>query len=138
MEVIIRQAMPQDFERCIELQKQAGLLTAKGEVFEPEWLAEYLHDGLFLAAEAEGRVCGYILGEKIRLQGAYVWLLAVDRNIRHAGIGTRLLAAFEDLCRSNGITWVIAYSALTESTLGFYKKNGFSFGDDFREILKHL
>ncbi|MCL2748827.1 MAG: GNAT family N-acetyltransferase [Alphaproteobacteria bacterium] len=139
-EIIIRKAELQDLETVQRLQANAGLfLTADGKsVFSLQELQVYSEQGYLLVAELNGIVVGYNLGERLLDGGVMLWQCAVEDKYRGQGIGKKLLEEFEIFVKKNGASWIFAYSELNEATLGFYKKNGFIFGKDYKEIIKLL
>jgi len=60
-----------------------------------------LEKGQFLLAEEDGKLAGCIYVER-RGERGYFGLLAVDPTLQRSGLGSRLVAAAEDECRSAG------------------------------------
>ena len=62
---------------------------------------EHLGKGMFLLAEAEGRLaaCNYV---ELRGDSGYFGLLSVDPEFQGRGLGRTLIAQAEDLCRLAG------------------------------------
>jgi GNAT superfamily N-acetyltransferase len=72
-----------------------------GNRTDPEKVAALLQKGKFLLLFENGELVGSIYTE-IRGERSYLGLLAVDPGRQRAGIGARLIAAAEGLCRSAG------------------------------------
>jgi ribosomal-protein-alanine N-acetyltransferase len=90
---------------------------------------------LFLVAEADGRVVGYILGEireamfsgySERPKTGHVMNIAVDDKIRKRGVGTLLMDSIEGRFRERGASQVILEVRESNSTARtFYEMKGY-------------
>ncbi len=95
IELRVRPAGKGDVAACLEAQ------AAHGDRYFTE--GDYLHalgdvDAIFLAAEVEGRVVGYILGFRVPTkQGeAGIHSTLVPPQHRNRGIGSRLVEGFAE------------------------------------------
>jgi GNAT superfamily N-acetyltransferase len=77
----------------------------------------------FVARDAAGTVVGGILGHT-RWRWLYIAKLWVDERARGKGLGTRLMAAAEDLARSRGCTDV-SLDTFDYQARPFYEKLGY-------------
>jgi GNAT superfamily N-acetyltransferase len=77
----------------------------------------------FVARDSKGVVVGGILGQT-RWRWLYVAKLWVDERARGHGLGTRLIAAAEDLARSRGCTDV-SLDTFDYQARPFYEKLGY-------------
>ena len=77
----------------------------------------------FVARDAAGRVVGGILGHT-RWRWLYIAKLWVDEHARGQNLGTRLMAAAEDLARSRGCTDV-SLDTFEYQARPFYEKLGY-------------
>ncbi len=77
----------------------------------------------FVARDSTGVVVGGILGHT-RWRWLYVAKLWVDERARGRGLGTRLMAAAEDLARSRGCTDV-SLDTFDHQARPFYEKLGY-------------
>lgn len=136
--MLIRNVVEEDFDICTELLKDDNLKCADGSYFKRDWLYDYIHDGLFFVADKENKVVGLIIGEKLKLTGAIVWMFVVQEDLRNQGIGTLLMNRFEKTCKQKEIDWIILYGHDNDKTLNFYKRNGFDLGNRFIECKKFL
>ncbi|WP_168220071.1 MULTISPECIES: GNAT family N-acetyltransferase [unclassified Salinibacterium] len=98
---------------------------------------------VLLIAELDGRVAGYALMIVSRLlytrvDSAQIQELIVDESLRGRGIGSRLVAAVEDICFQRGLNQLTVASSRTpafydrldyRSTADFLKKVFFSHRD---------
>jgi N-acetylglutamate synthase-like GNAT family acetyltransferase len=67
----------------------------------PDKVRALMRKGKFLLAEAAGKLTGCVYVEP-RGERGYFGLLAVDPAVQRSGLGSRLVAAAEDDCRSGG------------------------------------
>jgi predicted N-acetyltransferase YhbS len=95
-----------------------------------------LSSGKFLLAESEHTLLGCVYVEPRRLDGnrsssesearAYLGLLAVGPGAQQSGLGSMLMDAAEDYCRSLGLRFMdIKVVNLREELPGFYRKRGY-------------
>ena len=77
----------------------------------------------FVARDAAGTVVGGILGHT-RWRWLYIAKLWVDERARRHGLGTKLMAAAEDLARSRGCTDV-SLDTFDYQARPFYEKLGY-------------
>ncbi|MBI4014864.1 MAG: GNAT family N-acetyltransferase [Candidatus Aenigmarchaeota archaeon] len=107
---------------------------AHGEYPSSDILSNYVN-GLFLVAEEGNEVVGYIAGEELRGNVAMIWFFTTNPR----GIGTKLLAEFEKLCRKNAIKYILLYApTFNEKTLVFYRTTGYNEGLKMTEFNKIL
>lgn len=135
----IRPAEKKDLLNCKKLYSIPELACANGHYLSVEEMEDYIDDDFFLVAEDNGQIIGSIFGEKIKAGGAMLWMFAVDKNYRNAGIGTKLFSAFEKNCHRYNVTWIILYAPVeNEDTKRFYKNKGFDLGRTYVENVKNL
>ncbi len=120
-----------DYEAAVVLRR-AVLRTPLGLDFSAEDLAREAADTHF-AAWDDGELIGTVVMTlytpgKVKLRQMAV---APDRHGRH--IGARLLAAFEDHARQNGIGEIVLAARVTAQ--GFYERQGYhTDGEVFSEV----
>jgi GNAT superfamily N-acetyltransferase len=105
----LRPAAIADIPRMQQIERDAATLFADLDLIDINEMAtasigEHCHaidEGLSLVAEAEGRVAGFIIGNRY---GADVYLheLDVGRDYQRRGIGALLARGFIDLARAQG------------------------------------
>ena len=76
-------------------------MTPGGEYLSADFIANYINDEYFLVALLDDKIIGAVYGEELKGNGVLLWLLAIDPNFSHQGIGTQLLYSFEQNCRKN-------------------------------------
>ncbi|MGC9310394.1 MAG: GNAT family N-acetyltransferase [Candidatus Aenigmatarchaeota archaeon] len=93
---------------------------------------------LSFAAEADGKIIGYLIGSKFDEKTSRVNKILVDSKHRKMGVGRKLMERYFEACRREGIER-LELKALVENAaanrlyvgLG-YKKAGLAEGDDGR------
>ena len=89
-------------------------------------------DEMFIVAEEEGKIVGYILGEPMKGNVAYVGFLTVSEEMRGKGVGKMLVEAFRKRCDEKGLTFLFLFAPKwNENTLAFYNSCGFTKGREF-------
>ncbi|CAH1521665.1 Histone acetyltransferase [Vibrio owensii] len=114
--------LPNDFLSPDEIEQNIDL----HKIIESE-------SSIFLVAENEGHLVGFIFGElwdrkswTLRQRKiASIEQIAVDSSFRNQGVGLRLIEAFEELAISKGgeELWLEVYS-FNEAALSLYRKAG--------------
>lgn len=127
--VSIREATDSDAGELLRVINDAFSVEqffTPGPRLTPAELDGYLARGTFLIAEEAGAVAGCVYVEGSTPSG-YFGLLSVDRTRQQRGIGRRLVAAAEDLCRSVGCDTVrIRVVNLRTELPPFYTSLGYS------------
>lgn len=128
--------------------RQSFASTEEKAAFRERWLGRYLThfpQCAFVALDGEGRVIGYVVGSlrdpardplfaDLTFLAHFGTLTArypaqlhinLDADWRSKGIGARLIDAFSDLARTEGVPGVHAITAEGMRNVGFYLANGF-------------
>ena len=136
----IRQAIMADCPRCRDLSNIKELEWADGFRMPIDSFEAYITENrIFLIAEHEGRVLGFVLGERITWDIGILNALAVDHTTRGKGIGTELVRAFEKECARRGVKYVELHASKINPKAGnFYQKLGYGKGLDLVEYVKEL
>lgn len=58
-------------------------------------------------------------------QAPYLKLIAVDSKLQSAGIGSKLLQAFESLTAHHGRAWFLLVSDFNDRAIAFYERHGY-------------
>jgi aminoglycoside 6'-N-acetyltransferase I len=133
----------QDFERDL-----VGYPLAPGSAVWQDYLAELRKrlgagDGVFLVAEANGKVVGVLVGY-VQLGGdrlvdaafdrsAYLCDLFVESGWRRRGVGRALVRAFEAAMRANGLQWMsVCVKSRNTTARAAYRAFGF---EEYETIL---
>lgn len=90
LRMIIRKCKEEDLLEVMEIEKESFSHPYSRGVFE-----DYLSSDLFLVAEDEQKIIGYILAERRDGQGVIV-SIAVSLDRRHEGVGTSLMETVMD------------------------------------------
>ena len=136
----IRQAILADCPKCRDLANIKELEWAEGFRMPVDYFEAYIKENrMFLIAEDEGNILGFVLGERITWDIGILNAIAVDHTIRGKGIGTELVKAFEKECATLGVKYVELHaSKINPKTEEFYKKMGYGRGLDLVEYVKEL
>ncbi len=143
--VSIRNALPSDLDDVITLDK----LSTKEE--KPEyWQGIFAHyvvagkdDRLFLVAEANGKVAGFIVGEVRAWEFGsppcdWVFALSVSPKAREMGIGKRMFDEISVRLKQTGVTTVRTMVDRDDKlTLSFFRSMGLRTGR-YIELEKQL
>lgn len=143
-EITIRAFTPDDRAAVIELllalQRFERAFAPDHAAPTPEFGAWYIdgllehvneHDGTLLVAVHDGAPCGFVAGfdeedAEARSRYFYIAELSVAEEMRGHAVGTRLIAAIEDLARQRGYkTIVIGVLAQNTRVKGFYNRLGY-------------
>jgi GNAT superfamily N-acetyltransferase len=97
----------------------------EGDRTSPEKVRALVQKGKFLLAEESGAAVGCVY---VELQGerGYFGLLAVDPAQQRTGLGSRLIEAAEEYCRSAGCRFIdITIVNLRTPLFGYYGRLGY-------------
>ena len=132
----------EDLELCEKLVAQPELVNFQGHYVSKDWLRELCKDGIsYIIEQKDKGVIGCIFAEKLKMNGALLWLIAIDPKYKNQGYGTILLKNFEQNCQQiHNIEWIVLYSTTNSSyNKHFYTKNGYENGSgSFYEFGKEL
>jgi ribosomal protein S18 acetylase RimI-like enzyme len=124
----IHELGPEDHEAVHSLWRRAGLETARPEGRDaPDAFARQLASGRqrILGLTEEGRLVGVVVATHDGRKG-WINRLAVEPDARRAGRGRKLLAAAEEILRSERITVLAALvEADNEASLAFFRAAGY-------------
>lgn len=129
--VTVRPAEAGDHQRIFELVGKLGHVHAPDPAAFSESFSFVLSDeerSAVFVAESEGVIVGYCLVTMTPLfytngLSAQLQEIVVDDSLRTSGVGTALVRAVEDLCRSRGVTQLTVASRRAG---GFYDRLGYS------------
>lgn len=137
--VIIRNAKAGDLPRCEEMSVIPELEGPEGYHPTATYFHSFLNKGLFLIAEEENQVVGYIAGEVLNSGDVYIDYFVVDPLVRSRGVGSKLLEEFIQQVKNRGSTEIFLFaSADHHRTLQFYEKKNFTKGTQYYLFTKKL
>lgn len=140
MKIEVRAAIKKDIKKCVEVGKVPELELTTGGYVEEEDLERWLDKDLFLVAEMNKKIVGYVIGEHMpKSRVDMVWFLVVKEELQNQGIGGQLVEVFEENCRKRKINVVILYSTTkNKKAEKFYLKQKYDKGDKYIEFVKVL
>ncbi len=95
-----------------------------------EWIGK--KDSVFIVAEIEERIVGFLFCKIISKEWAMLDSLEVDQEFRDQGIGTQLINALFDELHRKHITFVQAFVGKNyKKSRKFWKQHGFKEGREF-------
>ena len=93
---------------------------------DPEKVRELLQKGKFLLTEEGDELTGCVYVE-LRDDRGYFGLLAVDPALQRSGLGSRMVAAAEDYCRTAGCSFMdLTIVNLRTELPAFYRRLGYT------------
>ncbi|MFP4424278.1 MAG: GNAT family N-acetyltransferase [Candidatus Woesearchaeota archaeon] len=138
--VNIRLARIGDCKPCCKLSEIKELETPGGGFISENYFKKNIDDDeMFFVAEDNDEIVGYILGEPMKDNMAFLSLLTIDKSQRGKGLGKKLLAKFEEQCHSKKLNPILFYAPrFNENTIAFYNKQGYIQGKDHVQFMKVL
>jgi ribosomal protein S18 acetylase RimI-like enzyme len=132
MDIKVRPGVLGDCEACAQLSRIEELDSPGIDYAPAEFFAAHIDDDeMFLVAEVKSKVIGYIVGQPMKGDWAYISLLTVNPEMRGQGIGKMLIGAILDRCVARGFSYVTLFAPkFNKRTLGFYRSRGFTEGKD--------
>ncbi len=139
--MIIRAAKKQDIDSVITLTKipEFDNPNSTNNIESQDYFKEYIAKGIFLVAEENDKIVGFITGEFMLGSYVYIDALSVDPKMRGKGIGKKLTAALEKEAKKKGTKYVhLTAPEFNKNTLAFYESQGFDKGKTFVQFYKKL
>ena len=130
--MIIRKAIENDIERCVELSKIGEFEIPGGGFPGRTHFEDSLERGIFLVADEEKDVRGLIIGFQLTSELVYLDLLTVDSFYRGRGIGAQLVESFREELIERGVEKCFLIDPnKNPRTLNFYNSRGFKQGGNY-------
>ncbi|HXM24129.1 MAG TPA: GNAT family N-acetyltransferase [Terriglobales bacterium] len=124
-----RTAEPEDAEdiaRLVNAAFRPERFFTDGDRTNPEKVRALLQKGKVLLVEQAGALAGCVYVE-LRGQHGYFGLLAVDPALQRSGLGSRMVAAAEEYCRSAGCHFMdLTIVNLRAELPAFYHRLGYA------------
>ena len=138
--IIIRKAEPRDLGAIQELQIETELLILGRPVDTEEFLQAISGPPGFIGvAEVDGRVIGFIYGEKLVGNWVHAPFFAITKDFRGTNVYRQLGQWFLDHCKAIGAKKILAYADIDKPKLvNFYRRFGFVAGDTLVEMVKEI
>lgn len=121
-EVSVRKMEKSDVKALAEIERECFSLPWSENALETELSNE---NAVFLVAEIEGEVCGYI-GAHTVVDEAYIANVAVSGSFRRRGVGESLVRACCDKVKALGCSFIsLEVRVSNEKAIALYEKTGF-------------
>lgn len=91
-------------------------------------------DGLFLVAEENEEVIGFVLGQRMVADYAQLILIAVDLSHRRKGIGTRLVTEFKERCHAMDVHFIDMMVPMIDDSQDFWRSMDMKGGQVYRQL----
>ncbi len=132
MAIKVRLGAAGDCETCAQLSRIDELDNPGADHVPAEFFEAHIDDDeMFFVAEVDGRVVGFVVGQPMKGDWAYITLLAVDPRTRGQGVGRLLVDAILKRCEDLRFGYVTLFAPkFNKKTLGFYRSRGFIEGKD--------
>lgn len=142
-EVLIRDAKPEDLETLYEMgiAEEGFAVSSQSRFYTKDYLRDWIRspgDDVLLVAEIREQIVGFLFCRVNRNDWAMLENIAVDSSVRRLGIGTALLTECLRKLRTRGISYIAGIVREGNNSLDFFVHNGFSIGNRFIWIEKHL
>lgn len=122
----IRESNSKDFKELWRIDQQC---FAPGVSYSQRELAYYMAQcGAFtLVAEEEGRIVGFVVGQRLPRGMGHVVTIDVIASARRSGVGNLLMNASEERLKIEGCNAIYLETAVDNTAaLTFYKRRGYS------------
>jgi len=97
-----------------------------------QYLKERINEGFAIVAKHNNCVVGFLTGSiepalefKLYEKYGFIHNMFVQDEFRNEGIGKKLIDAFVDICKEQGISYIHTDSDANQSLINFYTGNGF-------------
>ena len=141
-EIIIRKAEQKDFSAVQNVQLTGGdaLLTNEDaiEIVDMEMQVSS-PNGIFGVAESDGKIIGFIYGEKLVARWAFSSYFVVIPEYRGTSAAHDLGEWFISECKSRGAKYIVCYvDKDNKKLINFYQHFGFESGGTYVEMIKEI
>lgn len=141
-EIIIRSAQPKDFLDIQKVQLTGGdaLLTNEDaiEITDMEMQAKN-PNGIVGVAESDGKIIGFIYGEKLAARWALSSYFVVLPEYRGTSAAHDLGEWFIAQCKARGAKYIVCYvDKDNQKLINFYQHFGFNAGETYVEMIKEI
>jgi ribosomal protein S18 acetylase RimI-like enzyme len=140
MKKLIRPAKINDCDTVYNLCSMPGLVNPDGQPPRMFWIKSFVKEKkLFLVAEKNNEVVGFIAGEKTSGRVMLLWMLGVKKEWQGRGLGKKLLRAAEKQCRQKNIRCIVGYAyAKNKKILNLLDSQKHERGSLYYEYVKFL
>ncbi len=126
MPIIISEAKESDLEGCINISRTRELILPNGKYPDLDYLKEIIGKVFFFIGRQSEKIVGFIIGHPLAGGSCFIDILAVSKEDRGKGYGSKLLKHLIKKCRDEKISYVFLFASnINPDTLDFYKQSGF-------------
>jgi len=140
--IIIRKAEAKDFEavQSVQLTGDTDVLTFGNVIAIADMrMLSSNPNGIFGVAETDGCIIGFIYGEKLAGCWAMASYFVVHPDYRGGVAHKKLGGWFIEQAKILGAKYVLLYAvAQNKKLINFYKRFGFTDGDEYVEMIKEI
>ena len=135
----IRKAKPDDVDVIHHILDMDPFKYNDDLPYQRAWIEQLVVNErcLTLVYENEGKIKGFISGEKLVSGAIMLWFCAVKKEYQNKGVGIKLYFEFEKSCPETGVTAILAYGYKTSAEM-LEKLNFFSNNMMYKEFYKPL
>lgn len=132
-EIFLRKALPDDLDNLLRLEKVCFATDRLSRRSFRRWLARA--DGIFLVAQRDDALCGYILVTRRRgTRLARLYSIAVDPACRGEGLARQLISKAERAARDSGALYMrLEVAADNHAAISLYRKLGYEHFGYYRD-----
>jgi GNAT superfamily N-acetyltransferase len=142
MQIIIRPAISKDFKQVQSVQLSGGdTVISNGDAIEIEdmELQASNPNGIFGVAEQDGKIIGFIYGEKLCGRWAMASYFVVAPEYRGGEAYKKLGEWFANRAKRLGAKYLFLYAdSDNEKLIKFYEHFGFVAGNNYIEMIKEI
>jgi len=125
MAIKIRKAKLSDAKKCIDLTNTPEFIFPGTKDFIAKYLRDFISKGIFYVAEDKNKIIGFISAQITLGRELWIDMIAVEKEKRGKGIGTRLINTVLKQAKRKKMKMVFLDApAFNKATLKFYKKIG--------------
>lgn len=138
--MMIRKAKLADCKQVWEMCKIPQLVNPSGEPPKLWWIKSFVMEKqLFLIAEQNDEIIGFIFGERTTGDVGYLWCMAVKKEFQGRNLGKKLLKMAEQEFKKRNIRVIVCYGfAESKKVINMLKKFKYEQGRKYYEFIKFI
>jgi len=135
----VRKARVEDIDTIHQILDMEPFKYDENVPYNRAWIEQLVQNErcLTLVYESEGKIKGFISGEKMVSGAIMIWFCAVKPEFQNNIIGIKLYYEFEKVCKETCVTAILAYGYKTSAGM-LHRLNYYSNENTYREFYKPL